>query len=320
MHWYTGIAEEYLGTQLDKYIWNRKDLENNSNFIRMSITTGNTIGKYNGKYAFIRVFSTQEIVSALSSLISTMIFIGYTIKIHKILRRVKENKEIRSIVYTSKWDRIYNKQKKEYLHYPNTEETKKIEKIEKKEIDKSSETKKNIIRYIDTIRYTLYAQCLTWLFSCIFHCRDTYITQCLDYFSATLSIILMIITSLCSLGVYSIKIIIFFTLLYSGHILYLLNDFDFKYNILINSILFLVLVMLYLIIQYNTTGAHRSILYLSVIGLVISAVFQIIDFGPILFLLDSHSIWHILGCLYSWILYKYYLIDIEYKYSINRRV
>ncbi|KAI5168705.1 post-GPI attachment to proteins factor 3, partial [Nematocida sp. AWRm79] len=165
--------------------------------------------------------------------------------------------------------------------------------------------------YINILLIYYSINTVTWLFSALFHIRDIYITQCVDYFSAILSLFTSIAISLYRLYLINTHYVI--SLIWFIHVLYMLTNFNFMYNSIICGIFYCINVLLW----YNwyvfiKEYSYSRILVLIISGMCISVLFQVIDFGPIYFLLDSHAVWHILGFIFSTFLYVFIIIDLYY--------
>ncbi|KAI5150139.1 post-GPI attachment to proteins factor 3 [Nematocida ausubeli] len=169
------------------------------------------------------------------------------------------------------------------------------------------------LQYLATLKYTFCVHVATWIFSGIFHIRDTYSTQCMDYFGAIASISSTLVLSGNKLSIYPVAIRRILMLFGTVHVLYMhFVEFNFLYNSIVCGVLFGCNFALWSV-WHKRASAHSysKILKLSMLGILVSAAFQVIDFGPVYFLLDSHALWHILGWLFSTSLYVFLIVDAE---------
>ncbi|VVT50449.1 uncharacterized protein SAPINGB_P002767 [Magnusiomyces paraingens] len=144
-----------------------------------------------------------------------------------------------------------------------------------------------------------------WTWSSVFHTRDFVVTECLDYFSAGLTVLY---------GFYAASVRVFrldyprrrytrYTLafvcivLYILHVLYLsLVRFNYGYNMLANVFVGLLQNVLWVSFSLFQYWKFREYWRLWPLGLVITVSlamsFELFDFPPILDMLDAHALWH----------------------------
>ncbi|KAH9385226.1 post-GPI attachment to proteins factor 3 [Nematocida major] len=241
---------------IDAFLFDTKAFIANQAFIRECIKTKNTSLKYQGKYAFIRVFHAQEIISAVFSLFAA-ISAGA------------------SLLYVCKKKPSFCK------------------------------------TYSRAVKFALGVHCATWVGSFVFHVRDCYCTQCIDYFGAISSISSSVFLSCVRLSLLQRSARYALPVLVGAHIYYMhWVNFNFGYNAAVCGGLFAVNLLLWCLWYGRVRSqVHSRLLRLSIVGMCISALFQLIDFGPVHFLLDSHAMWHVLGWLFSTSLYVSILTD-----------
>ncbi|KAI7905739.1 Per1-like-domain-containing protein [Cokeromyces recurvatus] len=172
-----------------------------------------------------------------------------------------------------------------------------------------------------------------WLWSTIFHMRDTPFTEKLDYFSAGLYI-------LYSFCVATIRIFylkgasvliwsIFCLLLYIAHVSYLssLQRFDYSYNMLACIIVGSCQTQLWLIwsiMQYTEKWGRverRPFAWmagLSVILVSCAMCLEIFDFPPFYQIFDAHSLWHAATIPLVPLFYRFLLRDTECEMTLSR--
>lgn len=169
--------------------------------------------------------------------------------------------------------------------------------------------------YAKALGLTFYAHALCWLSSFSFHVRDTYTTQCADYLLAMLGML----SSMCLgcikvFGLQTGKLAaLASSVFFLGHAGYLLIiHFNFEYNKVACGTVLAANMLIGRMWHARTRSACRKkVLSLGGTGLSIAFVFQVVDFGPVLFLIDSHAIWHILAFLFASTVYQFYLLEAE---------
>ncbi|KAI5192803.1 post-GPI attachment to proteins factor 3 [Nematocida minor] len=267
-----GISDNYLliSKRIDSALWSPSDFAENQAFIVDCMQSYSTNIKYKGKYAFIRVLHAQEICSSLFSLFSAISAALCLFFVAKM-----ESKRTR------------------------------------KDSSTSSPNAQKVAKYFHFLKCVLALHSATWLGSCVFHIRDCYATQCLDYFGAILSISSTIFLSIKRLSISADAAQYFLSVFVACHILYMhFIHFDFLYNAAICGVLFGVNVGLWTLWYMRIKSAvYSRLLKISIFGMVSAACFQIVDFGPVYFILDSHALWHILGWIFSCSLHLFIAID-----------
>lgn len=152
----------------------------------------------------------------------------------------------------------------------------------------------------------MYINLLTWASSTAFHINDTTVTRNLDYFSSFLNILFffyIVHTRLFLLffgakkaGLLSRILGLFVSMLYIVHVYYMFFiDFNFSLNKSLCGALFVagVLGCLYLAYMYSK---HKHSLYLTIfaLGFMFSGWIETLDIPPMLYLVDSHALFHLL--------------------------
>jgi len=154
-----------------------------------------------------------------------------------------------------------------------------------------------------------------WVWSTVFHSRDTYATEKLDYLSAILVVYFGLYRTL--VRVFELKSVrtattagLAVSCLYCTHIYYLLRiHFDYGLNIVVcttNGILQLSLLLGW---AFYTNHSHRNTLLAATILLYAATLLEIFDFPPFFQVFDAHSLWHFLSlpAPYGW--YLFYQAD-----------
>ena len=156
--------------------------------------------------------------------------------------------------------------------------------------------------------------CNAWLWSCVFHSRDMKLTERLDYFSAGAVIAFDTFLSVCKLvppsvvsypGKYLLGLAI--GVVYARHMYYMhYIKFDYGYHVglciglgLMQSIAWMVWIFV------STEGrSHpgRKHLSLFVAAVNVAVLLEVLDFPPLLSVLDAHALWHLatVPLVYVW--------------------
>ncbi|KAG7089598.1 hypothetical protein E1B28_011265 [Marasmius oreades] len=194
----------------------------------------------------------------------------------------------------------------------------------------------------------------TWVWSAIFHTRDTPVTEKLDYYSAALTILIALyFTTIRIFHLYSpsprltlrngsrsaspkLKLwTAFCIVLYVAHVSYLtfLPRFDYTYNVIFNLIIGLTHNALWLIYSLpsslslirrfpNRPKSYRppflgSALYLVVLTTAATAL-ELFDFPPVARTIDAHSLWHL--CTVPIAIYWYHFLVKDAKHESWREL
>ncbi|CEP08422.1 hypothetical protein [Parasitella parasitica] len=172
-----------------------------------------------------------------------------------------------------------------------------------------------------------------WLWSTVFHTRDTPITEKLDYFSAGLYIFYGLCVAVVRIfylndSLASIWVSIC-ALLYVAHVSYLssLDRFDYGYNMTACIVVGLLQTNLWLgwsVLQYTKWGQpeRRPFAYMVGVSVVLVSCamsLEVFDFPPIKEILDAHSLWHAATIPLAPLFYKFLLRDTELETSATRQ-
>lgn len=155
----------------------------------------------------------------------------------------------------------------------------------------------------------------TWMWSVVFHSRDTMLTEKLDYLSAILVIYFGLYRTL--IRVFEMKSVraaaavgLAVSCLYIIHIYYLLRvHFDYGLNIVICTINGILQLSLLLGWAFYTGHNQRNTLLAATLLLYVATLLEIFDFPPLFEVFDAHSLWHLLSlpAPYGW--YRFYCGD-----------
>lgn len=137
-----------------------------------------------------------------------------------------------------------------------------------------------------------------WLWSTIFHTRDTNYTERLDYFSAVGLVLYAVYYTLVSffalyakpLADYALRT--GFTLFYIFHIRKLLIKFDYGYNMAVTAGAGALFNLLW-IISYFVGKTCSKLALICAVSFLTAGSLEIYDFPPIWDAFDAHSLWHL---------------------------
>ncbi len=146
-----------------------------------------------------------------------------------------------------------------------------------------------------------------WIWSTIFHIRDFSFTEKMDYFCATSlvisQLIVFIIRYLKLRKSFISQFSMYLTLIgciyfYLSHIYFLgFIEFDYGYNMRVNIILGAISSICWLVWSFYEYFFQRKKYFLkciiSIFLMDILTILEVLDFAPILWILDSHSLWHL---------------------------
>jgi post-GPI attachment to proteins factor 3 len=141
--------------------------------------------------------------------------------------------------------------------------------------------------------------CNAWLWSTVFHARDTDVTEKLDYFSALLLIVSGLwVAVVRTFDVRSLRAQLLAALaigaFYCYHVGYLwLVHFDYGYNMAVNvaaGLLSSALWLRWLYAQRARPYAKKFVLAIVVVYPLVAL--ELLDFAPLGLLVDAHALWH----------------------------
>ena len=173
--------------------------------------------------------------------------------------------------------------------------------------------------------YALVA-CNTWLWSAVFHARDTLLTERLDYFCASLGIVVSFAVQL--IRTFHIRsltaryvVLALFLLPYTYHISYLhFVHFDYGYNMLVSLTTGIVYSLLCIATALYERRPYMSAVLLTHVYLWAVAAFEVWDFEPLLgSLLDAHAVWHGATTWMGWLFWRVQIEDAKWEVEWEKR-
>eukprot|EP00808_Paulinella_micropora_P030241 g80803.t1 len=156
----------------------------------------------------------------------------------------------------------------------------------------------------------------TWLWSTVFHARDFFLTERLDYyFSAHYVYACALVAVVYTLELRSPTLRTLIGILVNtawlGHVGYLhFVHMDYGLHVKISLCLGLVYLLMWLVYAWRRWRPHTWLLLLSLASLLTAALLEVGDFPPLWGLLDAHAIWH--GCtpFSAYITYRFFVLDL----------
>jgi hypothetical protein len=165
----------------------------------------------------------------------------------------------------------------------------------------------------------------TWVWSTVFHARDTFLTERLDYFCAFSIIIwgLWIAVSRTLHLQIDQQIVLLVILLfgYFSHLLWMsFVLFDYGWNTLVNAVCAFVCSFFWL--RWAWSNRDRTYVYLlvvSIVGVYPMSLLELLDFPPFFELLDAHALWHLSTIPFTFIMYEGILRDLQHEAACHRK-
>jgi hypothetical protein len=157
-----------------------------------------------------------------------------------------------------------------------------------------------------------------WLWSSVFHCRDTKLTERFDYFSADLTVTV-------GLGVSLVRVLALQTLpqllalgllLGSGllqHAYYMaFIKFDYGYNMKLCIAVGLATALAWLVWVSRVRHPGRRTLYQFMALVHVAMLLEVLDFPPLFWLLDAHALWHAATVPLTYLWYRFVFADVAW--------
>ncbi|ORX61147.1 hypothetical protein BCR36DRAFT_7506 [Piromyces finnis] len=160
----------------------------------------------------------------------------------------------------------------------------------------------------------------SWIASMIFHTRDTPVTEKMDYFGASASIICnCFVTIVRVFNIREIKkiraVFAILFLYYLGHISYLsFWMFDYSYNMFACTVFGILQYSIWLYWAYkNKRRSYTKQIVFTVLFTFCAMMLELFDFSPFFFSIDAHSLWHLCTAFILNIFYAFYVNDVRYE-------
>lgn len=159
----------------------------------------------------------------------------------------------------------------------------------------------------------------TWVWSAVFHTRDTILTERLDYFCASFGIVIasccttIRVLELTKLS-HILAVFIPWVVAFVCHICYLqFVHFDYGWNMTVSlssGIIYSAIWLIWAILHWDR-GYVKKIVWCTIF-LWLAAMLEIFDFPPVGHLLDAHALWHALTPPISYLFYSFLIDDANY--------
>ena len=138
-----------------------------------------------------------------------------------------------------------------------------------------------------------------WIWSTIFHSRDTPITERLDYFSAFLTsmygcfLALIRVLGIRRFREQSLVLLPFGAITFAYMGFYAFRGLNYELNMHIHVVVSLITIGLWSYSAHLHRQSHARTMFLCFVLLALFMSFELGDFPPILFLVDAHALWHL---------------------------
>ena len=165
--------------------------------------------------------------------------------------------------------------------------------------------------------------CNTWLWSAVFHARDVLLTERLDYFCASLGIVLSFSLQLIrflrlSSSLQRGLLLLLALCLLSLHCGYLhFVHFDYGYNMRASLALGVTYSVFTCAAFLRERRPYARTVLLSHLFLWCAAVFEVLDFPPLFGLLDAHALWHALTMPLGVVFWQVQIEDAKWELELQ---
>ena len=157
-----------------------------------------------------------------------------------------------------------------------------------------------------------------WWWSAVFHARDTYVTERFDYLSADVSILLGLYVSLVrTLGLKSMRsrfsLAILLLTAAGMHFYHMLKvKFDYGLNVMLCAAVGILQQLMWCIWALKQDHPQKQRLFLFVVLINGALCLEILDFPPVMGLLDAHALWHLCTIPLTYMWYAFAFADVEW--------
>ena len=157
-----------------------------------------------------------------------------------------------------------------------------------------------------------------WFWSTVFHARDTHTTEKLDYLSAvavvSFSCIAAAIRTLSLQSTQRQTLVVCLTCaFYLRHCYYMLYvKFDYGYNMAVCICLGVAGAIMWLMFCCLVRHPGRQSLLTFIVLVYVAMLFEVMDFPPLMGLIDAHCIWHALTVPLVYLWYRFVFADIHH--------
>lgn len=161
-----------------------------------------------------------------------------------------------------------------------------------------------------------------WLWSTIFHARDTDFTEVMDYSCAYAIVLTLLYCMLLRITYKSTKTFIVLTCCYISilyaHLMHLWSGainygYNMKFNIVIGMLTFIITISWWYRVKKEVTHAYL-IGWFNILTVFVTLL-EVLDFSPIFWIFDAHSLWHASTAPLTILLYRFIILDCLYLRS-----
>jgi hypothetical protein len=242
-----------------------------------------SVYKYYGKWPFVRVAGAQEIASVVFSIANLLAHLHNLQLFLRLVRRQQSGGSRRSTAGGSSGPAVQQQQQ-----YPYTR------------------------LWVANAGVNINA----WLWSSVFHCRDTRLTERLDYFSADLVVAVgcgVVVAR--ALQLTSARHLVMLCLVLGAALLQHMHymafvKFDYGYNMSLCIAFGIATAAAWLL--WATRGRHpgRWTLYRFMALVHLAMLLEVLDFPPFLQLFDAHALWHAATVPLTYLWYRFVAADV----------
>ncbi|XP_003748563.1 post-GPI attachment to proteins factor 3 [Galendromus occidentalis] len=159
-----------------------------------------------------------------------------------------------------------------------------------------------------------------WFWSLAFHSRDIYLTESMDYFGAFSIVLFSLYAIIARVTIERVEsllrfIQVPFACFFLYHVYYMMNvKFDHQYHIGLNIVIGIINSIMWLL----WTWANRRRPYVAkcafvVVSLLILSSLEILDFSPLWYVFDAHSLWHLGTAPLPLVWYRFLIDDCRFE-------
>jgi len=160
-----------------------------------------------------------------------------------------------------------------------------------------------------------------WIWSAVFHTRDTPFTEMMDYFCAFSTVLFSLLVFFLRVLVHlpevlpKIGVTLGFLGFYAHHVYKMATHrFDYGYNMKVNVLVGGLNCVCWLVWFYANRGlgSHIKQGTFTILALTLSVCLELLEFTPVLWSIDSHALWHLFTAPLPLLWYKFAAADSLY--------
>ena len=157
-----------------------------------------------------------------------------------------------------------------------------------------------------------------WLWSSVFHTRDTKVTEKFDYFSADILVAVGFFTATVrGLGLRGIPAQVVVGLLVASgllqHIYFMaFVKFDYGYNMKVCISIGVLTALAWVVWVTYIKHPGQKLVYQFMVLVHLAMLLEVVDFSPLLWLFDAHALWHAATVPLTYLWYKFVFEDMQW--------